>query len=48
MDDPDVMDEMERQDFYACQWNHPEPDENQALSFEGRNDECLSSDSGSF
>lgn len=47
MDDPDLMDEQERQDFYACQWNHDEPDYVQALSF-GEDDERLPSDCGSF
>lgn len=32
MDDPDMMDTQERQDYFACQWNHDEP-EFPALSF---------------
>lgn len=37
MDDPDLMDEMERRDYFGCAWNHPEPDDVQALSFGGGN-----------
>lgn len=46
MDDPDLMDEQERQDFYTCQWNRDEP-EIPALSF-GEDDERLPIDCGSF
>lgn len=47
MDDPDAMDVQERADWFGCEWNHPEPDTDQALSF-GEQNERLPSNSVSF